>query len=99
MDVEMVSVMVDPLEDLQAEVAARGITGTVASDVDKSVSERYEAMDASMHPGVKPGHTFLLVLKGGQLSWRSDWFGHGKPMYLEVDDIYDSVKKALSRPS
>jgi hypothetical protein len=54
-------------------------------------------MDASMHPGVKPGHTFVLVLKGGQLSWRSDWFGHGKPMYSEVDDVYSSVKKALRR--
>jgi len=99
LDVEMVSVMIDPLEELKAEAAARGITGTVASDADKSVSERYEAMDASMHPGVKPGHTFLLVLKGGQASWRSDWFGHGKPMYLEVDEIYDRVKKALSRQS
>lgn len=99
LDIEMVSIMVDPLPELEAEAAARGITGTVASDADKQVSERYEAMDASMHPGVKPGHTFVLVLKGGQLSWRSDWYGHGKPMYLEVDEIYDSVKKALSRQS
>ncbi len=97
LDIEMVSIMVDPLPELEAEAAARGITGTVASDADKLVSERYEAMDASMHPGVKPGHTFVLVLKGGQLSWRSDWIGHGKPMYLEVDEVYDSVKKALSR--
>lgn len=87
----------DPLPELKAEAAGRGIVGTVASDADKSVSEIYEAMDASMHPGVKPGHTFVLVLKGGQISWRSDWFGHGKPMYLEVDEVFESVKKALSR--
>lgn len=97
LDVEMVSIMVDPLPELKAEAAARGITGTVASDVDKQVSESYEAMDASMHPGVKPGHTFVLILRGGQLSWRSDWIGHGKPMYVEVDEMYDSVKKALSQ--
>lgn len=89
--------MVDPLPELKAESEDRGLTSTIASDEDKSVSEMYEAMDASMHPGVKPGHTFVLVLKSGMISWRSDWFGHGKPMYLEVDDIYDSVEKALER--
>lgn len=99
LDVELVSVMVDPLPELEAEAAARGLTSTIASDTDKSVSELYEAMDASMHPGVKPGHTFVLVLKGGLISWRSDWFGHGKPMYVEVDDIYDSVKRALEQRS
>jgi hypothetical protein len=96
LDVEMVSIMVDPLT-ARGRGRGAGIQGTVASDADKQVSEMYEAMDASMHPGVKPGHTFVLVLKGGQMSWRWDWFGHGKPMYLEVEEIYDSVKKALSR--
>jgi hypothetical protein len=95
----MVSIMVDPLAELQEEARARGITGIVASDPDKHVSEQYEAMDASMHPGVKPGHTFVLVLKGGQTSWRWDWFGHGKPMYMEVNDIYDNVQKGVSRGS
>ncbi len=89
--------MVDPLPELKAEAEDRGLTSTIASDEDKSVSEMYEAMDASMHPGIKPGHTFVLVLKSGMISWRSDWFGHGKPMYLEVDDIYGSVEKALER--
>ena len=93
------SIMVDPVTELQEEARARGITGIVASDADKHVSEQYEAMDASMHPGVKPGHTFVLVLKGGQTSWRWDWFGHGKPMYMEVDDIYDNVKKGVSQGS
>lgn len=87
------------MPELEAEAAARGLTSTIASDENKSVSEMYEAMDASMHPGVKPGHTFVLVLKNGMISWRSDWFGHGKPMYLEVDDIYDSVEKALAQRS
>jgi len=41
--------------------------------------------------------TDSVALKGGQVSWRSDWFGHGKPMYLEVDEVNNSVKKALSR--
>lgn len=97
---QLVSIMVDPLPELKAEAEDRGIKTTVASDLDKSVSQRYEAMEASMHPGMKPGHTFVLVLKGGMTSWRYDWFGHGKPMYVEVDEVYDNVKKAVeSRPS
>ena len=93
----MVSIMVDPLPELDAEAGALGIKGTIASDADKRVSESYEAMDASMHPGVKPGHTFVLVHKGGTVAWRWDWFGHGKPMYMETDELYDYVQKALSR--
>lgn len=95
--IQMVSVMVDPLDQLQLEAEDRGIRGVVASDVDKSVSNTYGAMDASMHPGVKPGHTFVLVNKSGKIVWRWDWPGHGKPMYLEVDKLYKEVSAWLKR--
>lgn len=97
LDVELVSIMVDSLPELAAEAQARGIAGTVAADLDKSASQKYEALEASMHPGVKPGHTFVLVNKYGSIIWRWDWPGHGKPMYLEVDDLYDSVSEWLER--
>lgn len=97
LDIELVSIMVDPLPDLAAEAEARRLESTIASDVSKSVSELYDAMEASMHPGVKPGHTFVLVRKSGIIAWRSDWFGHGKPMYVEVDDLYESLSRALDR--
>lgn len=97
MDVELVSIMVDPLAELSREAAARKIWTTVAADEDKSVSEAYYALEASMHPGIKPGHTFILVNKRGQIIWRWDWMGHGKPMYLEVDEIYAEVSKWLER--
>ena len=97
MDVELVSVMVDPLEQLEEESARLGITGIVAADEDKSVSEAYDAMEASMHPGVKPGHTFILVNKAGQMIWRWDWIGHGKPMYMEVDTLYEDVSEWLMK--
>src|SRR3970040_254232 len=41
-----------------------------------------------MHPAVKPGHTFVLLNKAGEMIWRWDWIGHGKPMYVEVDGGY-----------
>ena len=97
LDIEMVSIMVDPLDMLKAEAEERGITGTLASDVDKTVSNVYETMQASMHPGVKPGHSFVLVDKGGRIIWRWDWPGHGVPMYVEVDELYDDVSGALAR--
>ncbi|MDP2673859.1 MAG: redoxin domain-containing protein [Dehalococcoidia bacterium] len=97
LNVEMVSVMIDPMEELKAEIANRGIRGIVAADEDKSVSWEYEAMEASMHPGVKPGHTFVLVNKAGQMIWRWDWIGHGKPMYVEVDDLYKDVSTWLQK--
>jgi len=97
LDLELVSIMVDPLPQLSAEVRTRGITTVVASDESKSVSNAYDAMQASMHPGAKPGHSFILVSKEGQIIWRRDWMGHGKPMYYEVDEIYKDVAEWLGK--
>lgn len=94
---QMVSVMVDPLDQLQLEAEDRGIKGVIASDTDKAVSNSYGAMEASMHPGVKPGHTFILVNTSGKIIWRWDWPGHGKPMYLDVDKLYKEVSAWLKR--
>lgn len=97
LDVELVSIMVDPLDRLKAEAEELGIKTIVAADEDKAVSNDYDAMEASMHPGSKPGHSFILVNKAGQIIWRRDWIGHGKPMYYEVDEIYSDVAERLER--
>ena len=94
LDVELVSIMVDPLAELESEAKSYGITTIVAADEDKSVSNAYNAMEASMHPGIKPGHTFVLVDKEGQVIWRWDWPGHGA-MYVDVDEIYEGVSDRL----
>ena len=98
MGLKMVSVMVDPLDQLKPEINERGIKGIVAADVDKTVSNEYDAMEASMHPGVKPGHTFILVDVNGNVTWRWDWGGHGQAMYVEVDDLYDWLSRELGAP-
>jgi peroxiredoxin len=98
MDLELVSVMVDPLEELKAEASSRGIEGIVAADADKTVSNEYDAMEASMHPGVKPGHTFILIDVNGNVIWRWDWSGHGAAMYVEVNDLYEWVSRELGKP-
>ena len=100
LNVQLVSIMVDPKEALAAEVEDRGITTVVAVDEDRKVSESYDAMEASMHPGVKPGHTFVLVDETGQMIWRVDWWGAemaGGRMYLDVDQVHKGVSDALAR--
>ena len=92
---QLVSIMVDPMEALVAEAEYRGITSVVAVDEDKNVSDAYRALEASMHPGIKPGHTFILVDKTGQMVWRWDWPGHASPMYVDVDEVYDGVSAQL----
>lgn len=93
--VRLVSIMVDPLDELAAEARSRGITTIVAADEDKRVSNAYDAMEASMHPGIKPGHSFVLVNKEGQMVWRWDWPGHGTPMYMDVDELYGEIAGRL----
>lgn len=97
LDVQLVSIMVDPPAELAAEAERRGIWTTVAADEDRSVSQAYEALERSMHPGIKPGHSFLLVNKRGEIIWTWEWLGHGKPMYLEVDEISRQVSLWLER--
>ena len=99
LDVQLVSIMVDPLLDLEAEAQARDINSLVAIDEDKRVSKAYRALEASMHPGMKPGHTFVLVDKAGEMVWRWDWPGHGTPMYVEADEVYDAVSGRLEPAS
>jgi peroxiredoxin len=99
MDVKLVSIMVDPLPELKAEVQARGLKSLVATDEDLRVSNMYGALAASMHPGMKPGHTFVLIDKAGQMVWRWDWPGHGTPMYVDVAEVYKAVSARLKASS
>lgn len=77
----------------------RGIRSLVAMDEDMRMSDIYRALEASMHPGMKPGHTFVLVDKAGQMVWRWDWPGYGTPMYVDVDEVYDAVSARLKASS
>ena len=88
LDVELVSIMVDPLPDLAGEVKKYGITGPVLSDGDRKVCASYKVNCQSM--GGKPGHTFLLVGKDGVSKWFRDY---GALMYVQVDALYDEFAK------
>ena len=87
--------MADPAFDLRSEAESRGITTTVASDVTLEASKDYGALGKSMHPGLKPGHTFILVEKG-IIAWRWDWTEAQGEMYLDVGSLDDQVSQALA---
>jgi len=97
LDVQLVSIMTDPMSWLSKDVAQYRITSPVAADEAKTVSTAYNALAASMHPGQKPGHTFILVNKQGNIIWRWDWSADQGVMYVDVGEIYKQVSKWLER--
>lgn len=96
MEVEFISIMVDPAFDLKPEAEIRGITTTVAADATLRASKDYGALGKSMHPGLKPGHSFILIDKTGIIIWRWDWTADQGTMYLDVRSLDDQVSQALA---
>ena len=98
LDIELLSIMVDPLEDLAGAARNYGMTSTVAADEDLSVSKTWDVLGPSMHPGMTPGHTFALVNKAGQIIWRRDWGASDTGMmYTDVDEIFELVSEWLQK--
>lgn len=87
LDIELVTITVDPLNALTKETKERGITLPVLEDGDLSVSKAYGVLDDSMHPGSRPGHTFVLVDKSGNIVWK-------KPYYLATGSTVMTMKMA-----
>jgi len=51
-----------------------------------------------MHPGIKPGHSFILVDGTGTIVWRWDWTEDKGEMYLAVDTLNAGLEEALGGP-
>ncbi|MGH9977775.1 MAG: peroxiredoxin family protein, partial [Nitrososphaeraceae archaeon] len=109
LDIEVLTITVDPLNALIKESQKRGITLPVLDDgVDLSVSKAYDVLDQSMHPGSRPGHTFILVGKDGNLIWRKDYYPAGQNvggmnmnmggrMYVPVEELLKEINKVAYR--
>lgn len=74
MDMELLTITVDPLDALRKIAGEFGITLPILADEDLKVSSIYDALKDSMHPGSRPGHTFVLVDKNGNIVWRKAYF-------------------------
>ncbi|MDG6964332.1 MAG: redoxin domain-containing protein [Nitrososphaerota archaeon] len=68
----------------------------VLSDSSGQVDSEYTTMGSnvgSMHPGMTPAHTFILVGKDGKILWREDY--GTTTMYVPMDQLIQAVKSAL----
>ena len=93
LSVDVVAVMTDPLDTLRGEAARRGLSRIpILSDGQGQVSRDYGALEGTMHPGVKPGHTFVLIDKMGNILWQRDY----PEMYVPDEDVLRETTRALA---
>lgn len=72
--IDVVGITVDPLDQLVLKVRQERITLPVLADESARVSAMYDTLRfGSMHPGQRPGHTFILVGQDGRVRWRRDF--------------------------
>ncbi len=65
----------------------------VLSDQSLTVSRAYDMLGNSMHPGMVPGHTFMLINKSGMVVWRHDYYPPS--MYVPNDQLLSDIKQAM----
>lgn len=73
-DIELLTITVDPLNAITKNARKFGITLPILADEDLKVSTAYDVLKESMHPGSRPGHTFVLVDKNGDIVWKRAYF-------------------------
>lgn len=74
LDMELLTITVDPMNALTKNAQRFGITLPILGDEDLKVSTAYDVLKDSMHPGERPGHTFVLVDKSGNIVWKKAYF-------------------------
>lgn len=94
---EVVAISIDPL-DAQAQHASQaGVSIPALADVDKAVSQRYDALSYGMMNGAMPGHTFILVGADGIIRWRADYGGPPDfTMYVPNETLLAELRRVLA---
>lgn len=94
LETSLVTITGDPVGELKAASVRESVAGMpLLSDSKLSASRAYDALVVSMHPGMLPGHTFILVDRSGQVLWRRDY----QEMYVPVDQVLSAVAKGLGK--
>ncbi len=97
--VSIIAVTVDPVDSLQPIVEQWGIKVPVVSDTSKKTASTYDTMNVgSMHPGEKPGHTFILVGEDGVIKWRYDLpqsEADSGRMYVPTEEVAKAIQEVL----
>lgn len=99
MGVSLIAITVDPVDQLRPVIQKWGIEVPVASDTSRKIAAAYDALYVgSMHPGQKPGHTFILVGPDGIIKWRYDLpqdQANSGNMYVPTEEVIQAIRKAL----
>ncbi len=98
LDVELVSIAPDTVESWRDDGEEYGIRdyGTVLSDVENEVANRYDVMKWAAATG-EPGHTFILVDAFGEVSWIRDYgaLENGGIMYVAPEELVRELRGHL----
>jgi peroxiredoxin len=96
--VQIVSIAFDPPAEQAAGLIEYGITGVpMLTDADGEVSESYDVMQWAVATG-EPGHTFILVDKGGKIAWIRDYGApeNGGLMYVPSEELTAHIIESLN---
>lgn len=92
----LVSIAFDSSSEQQQAAEEYGISVPMIVDADHSISEAYGVLQWAVATG-EPGHTFVLVDKGGQVVWIRDYGApeNGGTMYVPVDELVQQIESSL----
>src|SRR3990172_5395825 len=96
LDVDLLSVAVDPPEAGRNEAGPLGTAEPLLSDEGNRVATRYGVMRWRM-PSNEPGHTFVVVDAEGRIAWIRDYGApeNGGLMYVPPPDLVPLLEAHL----
>lgn len=88
--IQLVPVVMNPPDQVRAELARFGLTTPYAIDAGGAVSRAYDTLGRGHHADL-PGHSFVLLGPDGTERWRGDY----PTMWVEPAQLLAAVKGAL----
>ena len=96
--IPIVAIAPNNTSDWQPIINSNPMETPILADTDNSVSKSYGALEmkSSMHGGMSPGHTFILLDKNHKVSWIGDYPG----MNMLASEIISVIKEKFGdKPS
>lgn len=90
----VVPIVVNPADQVLAEMSRFRLTTAFLIDSDQSVSNAYGVVGTGMHADL-PGHSFVLVNGSGQIAWRGDY----PSMFVTTDQLLSDIGAAGRAPA
>ena len=82
-------IVVNPADQVRAELDRFGLTTPYLIDADESVSDAYGVLGTGMHENL-PGHSFILVDGKGRIAWRGDY----PSMFVATDRLLSNIRSS-----